>query len=335
LVETPEHIAPVVGLQWASSAIAPLGMADEANEEANDLLGIALCKNPMLADKLREGCLTFCADDWQAMSTQQELFVPVHSRVYQQGLSIRGAVKLGPNYFRPVAPANMQNLLGCDLLNSMMTYLYGVHSDKAPDTTEKGVMYASLTFFENMLDQIMDVQCRTACGGELRHLIEFVEDTLKRYHGPGGCTTFPAWSGTALCEIACRVMYQITNKLDIPVYETAPPESPAVWNGEYMNTAIGPNFMLYVISKTQLDACLFHLLRSVPLETERQCRTTFYASNLLVNIAKIRVMKYPANKHGQSVDIALGVARKHGSEDTLLMPIELLHSLAVLQGCCA
>jgi len=68
LVETPKHIASTISLQWSSSSIAPLGMLDYANEEANDLLNIALVKNPMLKNALRNGRLTFCAADWQAMS---------------------------------------------------------------------------------------------------------------------------------------------------------------------------------------------------------------------------------------------------------------------------
>jgi len=337
-VQTSEHISPIVGLQWSSTEIPPLHVPDEANKEANSLLALALRENTMLADRLQNGCLTFCAEDWNSMRMQQGLFVPVNSRVYQRGLSVHGVVKLGSKYFRPVAPVNMQDLLKCDYFEHMILYLCGLHSDEPIDTSEQGMMYMSLKFFESMLDQIMNVQRRTGGSKDYRYLIQFVECILIKIqpkpNSAVSCTTDTTWSSTALCEITCYVLYQISNKLGIRVHKQAPSESPAVYNGEYMETHSPSEYSLYLISNTHIDDCLFNVLKSNPQQTERQCLTTFYVSSILINIAQTNVTKYHIDIHKQSVHSAFDITRQNILEQKGFMVVEILNILAVLQERC-
>jgi len=209
-MKTHEEIAPEIGLEWSASLTAPLGMLDGENTEANRLLAHAVDQNPMLRNALVNGRLTFSASDWREMSEKQALFVPVNSLVFQRGLSGRGTVQIGSIFFKPAARGSMQNLLGCQSVIPVLSHMWQMlNAVEEFDTSKEGVMYCSLVFIENMLDQIMDIECSKIVQ---KSLIDLLARILEK-------TSLD----TVLCEITCHIRNQLTRKLDIATYEAVSP----------------------------------------------------------------------------------------------------------------
>jgi len=320
LMKTHEEIAHEIGLEWSASLTAPLGMLDRENTEANGLLANAVDQNPMLRNALVNGRLTFSASDWQEMSEKQALFVPVNSLVFQRGLSARGTVQIGSNFFQPIARGSMQNLLGCESVIPVLLHMWQMlNAVEEFETSKEGVMYCSLVFIKAMLDQMMDIECSTVVQ---KSLIDLLARILEK-----------TFLDTVLCEITCHIMNQLTRKLDIPMYEDVSPESSALYQSTHVDTLFETKFLLFSILRTSMDTSLFRLLRSTPQSTEQQCRITFYACTILIDMYKMRAMKYSQSNRKQNVEFALTRTWQNIDNNTGFMTLELQDKLTSLRAC--
>jgi len=100
-----------------------------------------------------------------------------------------------------------------------------------------------------------------------------------------------------------------------------------------MQTLIATQNVLFRVLHSRVDKDLFLLLQSTPQVTDQECLMIFYASTVLLDIYKIRAMKYgPAE--GTKVDAALSVARKNLRTNQGFLAEELLELLTKLRACC-
>jgi hypothetical protein len=313
LTETHDEIAPEIGLEWSASLTAPHYMYDDANLESNLCLGKALEENPMLRDALANGRLHFTADDWQDMSAKQGLFVPVNSLVYQRGLSDRGTVQIGSVYFRPVARGSMHSLLGCQavliVLQTERATAQVIRSRRTSSVeeynSEDGVLFKILLFVESMLDQIMDVECGKVATDTQTLVLRVLE-----------CILTQESTGTMLLQLTCHILDQFMRKLHIPA-----------------RSDLTDDALEWQIVKCGIDSRLFWLLRSSPQATEHECLICFYACTVLMDMHKIRAVRY-SETLGRSVDAALFVTRKNIRNETGYLAAALLEEMTKLRACC-
>jgi len=324
LTETQEEIMPRIGLEWSVSRNAPLGMLDDANKEANTALVGAMFENPMLQEALMRGRLQFSDADWKQMSKDQDLFVPVNSLVYQRGLSGKGTVQINGQFVRPVAPESMQSLLGSGpaLIMLKQIWLVAKGSSGEIDVSEEGVLFRSLVFLESMLDQIMDIEYTKNCSSPLLHLILFISRVFKH-----PCL------GTAVKQITCHLLDQLMRKLEIPIYEELSPEPPDLQTSAHMNTLQRTHPVLWNILDIQVNKELFLLLESTPQVTEEECLIVFYACTVLLDIYKIRAVKY-SRADCKKVNVALFATWKNIRTNEGFLVEELRKLLTELGTCC-
>jgi len=324
LTETYEEITPQIGLEWSASQIAPLGMLDDANKAANTALVAAMFENPMLRNALMSGRMHFNDADWKKMSKDQDLFVPVNSLVYQRGLSGKGTVLINGQFVRPVVPESMQSLLGCRSAFIVLNEIWLVAKGQSGeiDVSEEGVLFRSLVFLESMLDQIMDIEYNKDESYLMWCLTSFISQVLKH-----------KCMGTAVKEITCHILDQLMRKLEIPIYEELSPEPPDLQTSAHMNGLLRTHRVLWNILKIEVHEELFLLLQSTQQVTEKECLIIFYACTVLLDIYKIRVMKYSIEE-GKKVDAALFVTWKNVRTKKGFLAEELLKVLTEVRACC-
>jgi hypothetical protein len=300
-------------------------MLDDANEEANTALAAVMFENPMLRDALMSGRMHFNDADWKKMSQDQNLFVPVNSLVYQRGLSGRGTVLINGQFVRPIVPESMQSLLGCRVALIVLHQIWCVakgESGGENDVSEEGVLFRSLVFLESMLDQIMDIENIKNESSVLVLLIWFISKVLKQ-----------PCMGIVVNEITCRILDQLMRKLEIPIYEELSPEPPDLQTSAHMKGLRRTHHVLWNILKTKVNNELFLLLNSTPQVTEKECLIIFYTCTVLLDIYKIRAMKYSIAE-GKKVDAALFVTWKNLRTNKGFLAEELHELLTKLRTCC-
>ena len=338
LTETHDEIRPEIGLEWsASQAVPHCDQDSDGAVAANYSLLLAVQRNPMLTDALRSGRLHFSASDWQDMSAKQGLFVPVNSLVYQRGLSGRGCLQIGSVYFRPLARDSMQALLGLGPVRIVLRDMLRVASrveritvsgqtltskHKEIDTTEHGVMFRSLLFLESMLDQIMDIE--TTEGTATQSIfMRCLADVLSN-----------ARLSTTLYQITCHIIDQYVRKLDIPAVDEILGHDEESEHSQYEALQRKTKLLQFLGLGCGVYDSLFRLLGSSLQATEEECLVCFYACTSLVQIYKIRPMKYSRELREKNVDAALIVTRKNIRKNTGFLATALLEEITKLQACC-
>jgi len=324
LTETHDDVRPEIGLEWSASRTAPHDMQIyDGGMAANFSLMQAVERNPMLTDALVNGRLHFSASDWQDMRAKQGLFVPVNSLVYQRGLSGRGYVHIGSVYFRPVARDTMQGLLGCTPVSMVSHHMLSVAlEDKEMDTTEHGVLFRSLMFLESMLDQIMDIESTEATATQAIFMRSLAGLLRSRY------------LIITLYQMTCHIVDQYLRKLDIPVLDGILLDDAELKYPAHKEFLRKNKFILFVVLDCDVQYSLFRLLGSSPQQTEEECLLCFYACTSLVQIHKIRAMKYSRAVRERNVDAALRATQKNIRKNTGFLTTPLLVELTKLRACC-
>jgi len=141
-------------------------------------------------------------------------------------------------------------------------------------------------------------------------------------------------TSTTVLQLTCHILDQFMRKLHIPPYVEVAYESTDIWDSVHIHSLHTTNFMLWDILNSNVDCFLFRLLGSSPQETEEECLICFYACTSLVQIYKIRAMKYSRAVRERNVDAALSVTQKNIRKNTGFLATALLEEIMKLRACC-
>jgi len=322
-----------LGNEWMEYCSAPDDMFNPENDSANRNLADALAKNPLLYNGLAQGRLKYNELDWAEFRKQTNLFSPVDSIACQRGVSNRGTVEIQNKFFRPIALPTMQSALELCSVDLVCVQIQSILFEHGrPNASMQSEIYGGLVFVECMLDEVMDIRHMHGSGNNLVILLD-------RVLGHAGL-------GVQVHSKACHVLKQVTQKIDIPVFDIIPSAATGTLfqrllmlkaNSYSTHLAelsrMDPIFT--TIANSKLPQSLFAVVGSVSQETEEDRFYMFNACVVLIDIFKIKATKFPATTHKNVVSVALSTAHRNiGTASGISSYTKLFQTLLDLNPCC-